>query len=74
MKMLLFKIIILQRPDQLWGPTSILASLPVKRPGYKFDHSPPSSAAIKNEHSYISTPPYGFIAFIEVTALLPLQI
>jgi len=63
MKMLLFKTIILQCPDQLWGPTSILASLPVKRPGHKFDHSLPSSAANKNKHGYISTPPYGFTVF-----------
>ena len=52
-----------------WGP-----SLVVKRPGHEFDHSPPSSAAIKNDQSYISTPPYGFIACTEVTATLPLQI
>lgn len=49
-------------------------SLVLKRLGHKFDHSPPSSAAIKNQHSYISTPPYGFIACTEVTAPLPLQI
>jgi hypothetical protein len=29
----------------------------VKRPGREADHSPPSSAEVKNEWSYTSTPP-----------------
>jgi hypothetical protein len=32
-------------------------SLGVKQPGREADHSPPSSAEIKNEWSYTSTPP-----------------
>jgi hypothetical protein len=34
----------------------------VKRPGREFDHSTPSSAEIKKEWSYTSTPPYVFMA------------
>jgi hypothetical protein len=34
----------------------------VKRPGLEADHSSPSSAEVKNEWSYTSTPPYVFIA------------
>jgi hypothetical protein len=32
-------------------------SLGVKRPGHEADHSPPSSAEVKNAWSYTSTPP-----------------
>jgi hypothetical protein len=32
-------------------------SLAVKRPGREADHSPPSSAEVKNAWSYTSTPP-----------------
>jgi hypothetical protein len=42
------------RPDRLWGPTKppiqwVLGalSLVVKRPGHEADHSPPSSAEVK---------------------------
>jgi hypothetical protein len=42
------------RPERLWGPPSLLhngyqgaLSLGVKRPGRKADHSPPSSAEVK---------------------------
>jgi hypothetical protein len=34
------------RPERLWGP-HILPSLGVKRPGREVDHSPPSSAEVK---------------------------
>jgi hypothetical protein len=34
-------------------------SLGVKRPGREADHSPPSSAEVKNAWSYTSTPPIG---------------
>jgi hypothetical protein len=36
-------------------------SLRVKRPGREADHSPPSSAEVKKERSYISTPQYAFM-------------
>jgi hypothetical protein len=49
-------------------------SLVVKMLDREFDHSPPSSTAVKNEQSYIPTLPYGFIACTEVTAHLPSQI
>jgi hypothetical protein len=35
-------------------------SLGVKRPGREADHSPPSSAEVKNAWSYISSPPIRF--------------
>jgi hypothetical protein len=42
------------RPERLWGPPSLLSngvpgalSLGVKRPGREADHSPPSSAEVK---------------------------
>jgi hypothetical protein len=38
-------------------------SLGVKRPGREADHSPPSSAEVKNTWSYTSTPTYVFMAW-----------
>jgi hypothetical protein len=38
-------------------------SLWVKRPGHEADHSPPTSAEVKNAWSYISTPLYVFMAW-----------
>jgi hypothetical protein len=38
-------------------------SLGVKRPGCEADHSPPSSAELKNAWSYTSTPQYTFMAW-----------
>jgi hypothetical protein len=35
----------------------------VKRPGREADHSPPSSAEVKNAWSYTSTPQYAFMAW-----------
>jgi hypothetical protein len=35
-------------------------SLWVKKPEREADHSPPSSAEVKNTWSYTSTPPYAF--------------
>jgi hypothetical protein len=51
-------------PDRFWGPPNLLPnryqgalSLEVKLPGREADHSPPSSAQVKNAWSYTSTPP-----------------
>jgi hypothetical protein len=38
-------------------PSLLLSFLGIKRPGRDFDHSPPSSAEVKNECICISTPP-----------------
>jgi hypothetical protein len=43
------------QPPIQWVPGAL--SLGVKRPGCESDHSPPSSAEVKNAWSYISTPP-----------------
>jgi hypothetical protein len=43
------------QPPIQWVPEAL--SLGVKRPGIEADHSPPSSAEVKNEWSYTSTPP-----------------
>jgi hypothetical protein len=45
-------------------PTGTRGSFPwLKRPGREADHSPPSSAEVKNAWSYTSTPHYAFIAW-----------
>jgi hypothetical protein len=56
-------------PDHLWGPPSLIISNGYRGlfPGSKVigreaDHSPPSSAEVKNEWSYTSTHPYVFVA------------
>jgi hypothetical protein len=46
-----------QAPIQ-WVPGAL--SLEVKWPGREADHSPPSSAEVKNAWSYTSTPPVRF--------------
>jgi hypothetical protein len=43
------------QPPIQWVPGA--PSLGVKRPGRGADHSPPSSAEVKNVWRYISTPP-----------------
>jgi hypothetical protein len=43
-------------------------SLGVKRPVRKTDHSPPSSAEVKNAWSYTSAPQYVFITWSSVKA------
>jgi hypothetical protein len=40
-----------------------LFPLGVKRPGREADHSPPSSAEVKNAWSYTSTPQYVFMSW-----------
>jgi hypothetical protein len=51
-------------PTQLpiqWVPGAL--SLEVKRPVREADHSPPSSAEVKNAWGYTSTPQYVFMAW-----------
>jgi hypothetical protein len=58
-------------PEQFWSPPSLLSggyrgalSLGIKWPGREADHSPPSSAEVKNAWSYTSTPSqYVFMAW-----------
>jgi hypothetical protein len=57
-------------PDQLWDPPKPpiqfvpgALSLEVKWPGCEADHSPPSSADVKNAWSYTSSPQYAFMAW-----------
>jgi hypothetical protein len=53
-----------QRPDRLWGPTSLLYNryqglflfLEVKLPDFEADHSPPSSAEVKNGGAILPLP------------------
>jgi hypothetical protein len=49
------------QPPIQWVPGVL--SLRVKRPGREADHSPPSSAEVKNAWSYTSTPQYAFMAW-----------
>jgi hypothetical protein len=49
-----------------WVPGII--SLGVKWPVHEADHSPPTSAKIKNTWSDTSTPPYAFMAWCSVKA------
>jgi hypothetical protein len=63
------------QPPIQWVPGAL--SLGVKQPVCEPDHSPPSSAEVKNEWSYTSTPQYTFIAWCSVKAqrqLLPLPL
>jgi hypothetical protein len=61
------------------GPAKPPGYLGVKRPGRKADHSPPSSAEVKNALSYTSTPQYVFKVWCLVkhrdkfTCTLPLE-
>jgi hypothetical protein len=43
------------QPPIQWAPEDL--SSDVKRPGHEADHSPLSSAEVKNAWSYMSTPP-----------------
>jgi hypothetical protein len=49
------------QPPIQWAPGALF--LEVKWPGRKADHSPPSSAEVKNARSYTSTPQYVFMAW-----------
>jgi hypothetical protein len=49
------------QPSIQWVPGAV--SLGLKRPSHEADHSPPSSAKVKNAWSYTSTPEYVFMAW-----------
>jgi len=55
-----------KHPHHLWGPPSLLyrqtpGVFPwVKCPGHEVDHSVPSTAEVKNQHSHASSPLYAF--------------
>jgi hypothetical protein len=52
-----------RRPDQLWGPPSLLSNeYRAYRQGYEADHSLPAGAEVKKMWIYTSTPPYAFMA------------
>jgi hypothetical protein len=60
------------QPPIQWVPGAL--SLGVKRPGSEADHSPPSSAEVKNEWSYTSTPPirlHGVVLCYSTGSTLP---
>jgi hypothetical protein len=60
-------------PGRIWSPPSLLCNgyqrffpYKVKRPGREADHSPPSSAEVKNAWYYTSIPPYALMAWCSV--------
>jgi hypothetical protein len=56
-------------------PMNTRGSFPgVKRPGRETDHSPPSSAEVKNEWSHISTSQYAFMAWLSVKTQVQLYL
>jgi len=59
------------RPDRLWGPPRLSTGgfyLGTTRPEREADHSPPSSAEVRNAWSYTSTSQYVFMAWCLVKA------
>jgi hypothetical protein len=48
------------QPPMQWVPAALTPG--VKRPGREADHSPPSSAEVKNAWRYTSIPQYVFMA------------
>jgi len=55
------------QPPIQWVPGAL--SLRVKRPGSEADHSPPSSAEVKNAWSYTFNPQYAFMALFSVRSM-----
>ena len=56
------------QPPIHWVPGAMPSR--VKRPGRQFDHSPPSSAEVKNEWSHTSTSTRAFVMCGGITLLL----
>jgi hypothetical protein len=54
------------QPPNQWAPVAL--SLGIKWMGHEADHSPPSSAEVKNACSYTFTPPYAFMVWCSVKA------
>jgi hypothetical protein len=70
----------LKGPDRFWGSPSFLSKgyqglyfLGVKQLGHETDHSPLSSAKVKNVGGYTSTPPYIFMAWCLVKFMIYLH-
>jgi hypothetical protein len=55
----------LTQPPIQWVPGDVY--LEVKWPGHEADHSPPTSAKVKNGGAYTSTTPYIFRAYCLIT-------
>ena len=74
-KIFLFYIVSI---DLLGGPSNRFFNgycssfMGVKRPTYEFDYSPLSSAKVKNEWSYTSTPPSPYAVMVWMGTWLPL--
>jgi hypothetical protein len=60
------------QPPIQWAPRAL--SLGVKWLGCEADHSPPSSAAVKNAWSYTSTPQCAFMAWCMVQTQVQLHV
>jgi hypothetical protein len=63
-----------RRPGRLWGPPRVISdgyvgafSPEANRPVYEANHSPQSSAEVKNTWSYTSTPLYVLTAGAELS-------
>jgi hypothetical protein len=54
----------LTQPPIQWATGAL--SLGIKPPGREADHSPPSSAEVKNAWSYTSIPQYAFMVWCSV--------
>jgi hypothetical protein len=52
------------QPPIQWVPGALSSG--VKQPGHEADHTPPSSADVKNARNYTSTPQYAFVAWCSV--------
>jgi hypothetical protein len=54
-----------RRPNRFWDPSSLLSN-GYQRPRREAEHSPPTSAEVKNTWIYTSTPPYVLTAYVRV--------
>ena len=64
-----YAIFLISKTSRLWDtPASCSMGMGVKWPGHEVNHSPPSTAVVKNGWSHISTPQYAFMAWTGATA------